>query len=87
MSADDDDDRSSTSSLSADEYEYSDNGSQDAFDMDDALLAREAALAYHAKRSELGRKGLGGWTGAIGADGEVEWDTEVGLFLFACAPC
>lgn len=45
--------------------------------MDEALLAREAALAYHAKRSELGRKGLGGWTGGIGPDGEVEWDTEV----------
>lgn len=47
--------------------------------MDEALLAREAALAYHAKRSALGRKGLGGWTGNIGPDGEVEWDTEVSV--------
>ncbi|KAJ9113898.1 hypothetical protein QFC19_000092 [Naganishia cerealis] len=57
------------------DFEYSDG--EDAFDMDEALLAREAALAYHAKRSELGRKGLGGWTGNIGPDGEVEWDTEL----------
>ncbi|KAJ9116944.1 hypothetical protein QFC22_004602 [Naganishia vaughanmartiniae] len=62
------------SSDSLSDFEYSDG--EDAFDMDEALLAREAALAYHAKRSELGRKGLGGWTGGIGADGEVEWDTE-----------
>ncbi|KAJ9101738.1 hypothetical protein QFC21_003077 [Naganishia friedmannii] len=66
-------DESSSDSLS--DFEYSDG--EDAFDMDEALLAREAALAYHAKRSELGRKGLGGWTGGVGADGEVEWDTEL----------
>jgi hypothetical protein len=58
--------------------EYSDDElEEDAFDMDDAMLAREAALAYHAKRAEMGRKGLGGWTGAVGSDGQVEWDHEV----------
>ena len=62
-----------------DDFEYSDG--EDAFDMDEALLAREAALAYHAKRSALGRAGLGGWTGRFGPDGEVEWDTEVGSSL------
>ncbi len=58
--------------------EYTDDELEDnAFDMDDAMLAREAALAYHAKRAVIGRKGLGGWTGAIGPDGEIEWDREV----------
>lgn len=61
-----------------DMLEYSDN-EDDAFDMDDAMLAREAALEYHTKRAEMGRRGLGGWTGGVREDGQVEWDRTVSI--------
>jgi hypothetical protein len=51
-------------------YEYSDTESVN-FDMDRGLLAREAAMAYHQKRSALGRKALGGWTGVVDEDGKT----------------
>jgi hypothetical protein len=64
-SAEEDDDLDSNKS-----YEYSDTESVN-FDMDRGLLAREAAMAYHQKRSALGRKALGGWTGIVDEDGKT----------------
>jgi len=51
-------------------YEYSDTEDVN-FDMDRGLLSREAAMAYHQKRSQLGRKALGGWTGVVDESGQT----------------
>lgn len=56
-------------------YEYSDTESVN-FDMDRGLMAREAAMAYHQKRSTLGRKALGGWTGVVDEDGKTGFYTH-----------
>lgn len=65
MDIDSEDDRDSNAS-----YEYSDTDSVN-FDLDHSLLVREAAMAYHQKRSTLGRKALGGWTGQVDEQGKT----------------
>jgi hypothetical protein len=56
-------------------FEYSDTESIN-FDMDNGLLAREAAMAYHQKRSQLGRRALGGWTGHVDESGTTGFYSE-----------
>lgn len=63
-----------------DDY-YSDDST--SFDITDAMLAREAAIAYHAKRADLGRRGLGGWTGSVRhkeSVGPVDRDSDDEMF-------
>lgn len=73
----DEDDEEEDDSLSQNSFEYSDTDDVN-LDLDNALLSREAALAYHHKRSQLGRTNLGGWTG-ITDDGETEfYDGDTG---------